>query len=209
MRAGTPGPRPGGTPEEISREPVRLRGRRPRKPCRLAPCPNGASKKMARGDEGWRKCSGDAAAENFFDAPLGHGLFGGATGGRARGAGLPPANFLRSPSGTKSQVSATILQSSAGGPAEAKPSRRARIRPSRSTEKTKDSLGERRSLIDDFLEPTPSPGFLCVHRVSVVFFPVSTEEKRLGSRQENHPRGSGASNWPWGARSSSGREPAT
>ncbi len=36
---GTPGPRPGGTPEEISRGQVRLRGRRPRTPCRLAPCP--------------------------------------------------------------------------------------------------------------------------------------------------------------------------
>ena len=37
----------------------------------------------------------------FFDAPLGHGPFGGPTGGRARCAGLPPANFLRGPSGTR------------------------------------------------------------------------------------------------------------
>ena len=70
---------------------------------------------------------GNAAAKNFFDAPLGHGPFGDATGGRARGAGLPPANFLRSPSGTKSNARATILQSSAGGPAAAKSLRRARI----------------------------------------------------------------------------------
>ena len=49
------------------------------------------------------------AAKNFFDAPLGHGPFGGVTGGRARCAGLPPANFLRGPSGTKSKAAATIL----------------------------------------------------------------------------------------------------
>ena len=55
------------------------------------------------------------AAKNFFDAPLGHGPFGGATGGRSRCAGLPPANFLRGPSGTKSEALATILWSSAGG----------------------------------------------------------------------------------------------
>ena len=67
------------------------------------------------------------AAKNFFDAPLGHGPFGDATGGRARCAGLPPANLLRSPSGTKSKARATVSQSSAGGPAAAKSSRRARI----------------------------------------------------------------------------------
>ena len=43
------------------------------------------------------------------------------------------------------------------------------------TEKTKASLVDRRSLIGGFLEPTRSLGFLCVHRVSVVFFPVPTE----------------------------------
>ncbi len=59
LRARTPGSRPGGTPEEISRGQVRTSGRRPRKRCRLDPCPNGASKKMARGDEGGRKCCGD------------------------------------------------------------------------------------------------------------------------------------------------------
>ena len=72
-------------------------------------------------------CCGDAAAKNFFDAPLGHGPFGGITGGRARGAGLPPANFLRGPSGTRSKAWATILQISAGGPAAAKSFRRARV----------------------------------------------------------------------------------
>ena len=121
-----PGPRPGGTPEEISRGQVRRSGRRPRKSCRLAPCPNGASKKMARGDAGWRKCCGDAAPKNFFDAPLGHGPFGGATGGRVRCADLPPANFLRRPSGTKSKALATIFQPSGGGPAAVISSRRAR-----------------------------------------------------------------------------------
>ena len=45
--------------------------------------------------------------KTFFDAPLGHGPCGGATGGRARCADLPPANFLRSPSGTKRQ---TVVQ---------------------------------------------------------------------------------------------------
>ena len=48
------------------------------------------------------------------------------------------------------------------------------------TEKTKDSLVERRSVIGEILERTLFPVFLCVHRVSVVFFPVSTGEK--------HPR---------------------
>ena len=48
---------------------------------------------------------GGRRQKNFFDAPLGPGGFGGETGGRARCAGLPPANFLRSPSGTKSKVS--------------------------------------------------------------------------------------------------------
>ena len=43
------------------------------------------------------------------------------------------------------------------------------------TEKTKDSLGDQCLLIGDFLERTPSPVFLCVHRVSVVFLPVFTE----------------------------------
>ena len=36
-------------------------------------------------------------------------------GAAPAGAGLPPANFLRSPSGTKSRASATILRPSAGG----------------------------------------------------------------------------------------------
>ena len=49
------------------------------------------------------------AAKNFFDAPLGHGPFGGATGGRARCADLPPANFLRGPSGTKSKALESIF----------------------------------------------------------------------------------------------------
>ena len=49
------------------------------------------------------------ASKNFFDAPLGHGPFGGATGGRARCADLPPANFLRGPSGTKSGAFVTII----------------------------------------------------------------------------------------------------
>ncbi|GDY23566.1 hypothetical protein LBMAG56_49130 [Verrucomicrobiota bacterium] len=106
--AGTLCSRPGGTPEEISRGQVRLSGRCPRKPRRVAPCPTGASKKMARGDDGWRKCCGDTADKNFFDAPLGHGPFGGATGGRARCAGLPPANILRSPSGTRNQPAPAV-----------------------------------------------------------------------------------------------------
>ena len=42
-------------------------------------------------------------------------VFGGATGGRARCSGLPPANFLRDPSGTKSEALATILWSSDDG----------------------------------------------------------------------------------------------
>ena len=67
----------------------------------MAPCPNGASQKKARGNEGWRNHRGEDVTKTFFDAPLGHGPFGGATGGRARRAGLPPANFLRRPSGTK------------------------------------------------------------------------------------------------------------
>ena len=114
LLAGMPGSRPGGTPEEISRGQGCARGRRPRKPCPVAPCPSGASKKMDRGDGWWRKYSVDRTPQkNFFDAPLGHGPFGGATGGRARGAGLPPANFLRSPSGTKNEAVATILWSSA------------------------------------------------------------------------------------------------
>ncbi len=47
----TPSSRPGGTPEEISRGQVRPSGRRPRKRRGFDPCPSGASKKMARGDE--------------------------------------------------------------------------------------------------------------------------------------------------------------
>ncbi len=125
LRAGKPGSRPGGTPEEISRGQVRPSGRRPRKRCRLAPCPSGASKKQARDDECWRKSSGENAAKNFFDAPLGHGLFGFATGGRARCAGLPPANFLRGPSVTKNKAVITIFWSSARGQGRAKiPARR-------------------------------------------------------------------------------------
>ena len=40
------------------------------------------------------------------------------------------------------------------------------------TEKTKNSLDVRPSLIGDFLESKPSPVFLCVHRVSVVSIPI-------------------------------------
>ncbi len=115
VRAGTPDSRPGGTPEEISRGQGRPSGRRPRILCLVTPCPNGASKKMAWGDAWWRKCCGENAAKDFFDAPLGHDFFEGATGGRARSADLPPANFLRSPSGTKSKAMATILRPSAVG----------------------------------------------------------------------------------------------
>ncbi len=134
-RAGTLGSRPGGTPEEISRGQVRPSGRRPRNRCRVAPCPNGASKKMARGGDWWRKCYGEDAAKNFFDAPLGHGPLGGATGGHARCAGLPPANFLRSPSGTKSNALATSLWSADGDQGSAKSSRHPRILQSCSTER--------------------------------------------------------------------------
>ena len=39
---------------------------------------------------------------HFFDAPLGQGTFFGANPGAASaGADLPPANFLRCPSGTR------------------------------------------------------------------------------------------------------------
>ena len=69
----------------------------------------------ARADEGWRRCSGAAATKNFFDAPLGHGPFGVATGAAPAGAGLPPANFLRGSSGTNSKAVATLLWWSAGG----------------------------------------------------------------------------------------------
>ena len=40
----SPGSRPGGTPEEVSRGQDRASGRRPRKPCRVVSCPSGASK---------------------------------------------------------------------------------------------------------------------------------------------------------------------
>ncbi len=47
--------RPGGTPEEISRGQVRASGRRPRKSCRVTPCPSGASKKwLAWRADRWR-----------------------------------------------------------------------------------------------------------------------------------------------------------
>ena len=51
-------------------------------------------------------------AKKFSDAPLGHAPFCGATGAAPAAAGLPPANLLRRPSGTKGQASATILRRS-------------------------------------------------------------------------------------------------
>ena len=42
------------------------------------------------GDEWWRRGCGTGDAKNFFDAPLGHGPFGVATGGCARCRGLAP-----------------------------------------------------------------------------------------------------------------------
>ena len=107
-------------PEEISRGQVRPSGRRPRKRGWLAPCPNGASKKMGRSGEWWRAFHGENAAKDFFDAPPGHGRFGRATGGHARCACLPPANLLRSPSGTKNKALATVFWSSARGQGRAR-----------------------------------------------------------------------------------------
>ncbi len=77
--------------------------------------PTGHRRKWPEATSGGENTAGRTPPKNFFDAPLGHGPFGGATGGRARWAGLPPANFLRSPSGTKRLALATILWSSAGG----------------------------------------------------------------------------------------------
>ena len=120
-----PGFRPGGTPEEISRGQVRPCGRRPRKPCRAAPRPSGASKK-------WPVMPNDHQRPGLLEAKGGGGdgvvlatpktspmpRWGMARsawqlGAAPAGAGLPPANFLRRPSGTKSQASATFLRWSA------------------------------------------------------------------------------------------------
>ncbi len=113
---------PGGTPEEISRGQVRARGRRPRNPCRGSPCPSGASKK-------WREMLADPWRPALSGATSGDGdAAGRATpktspmprwgmarsawepGAAPAGTGLPPANFLRRPSGAKDQASATIFR---------------------------------------------------------------------------------------------------
>ena len=85
LRAGTPGSGPRGTPEEISRGQVRPSGRRPRKPCRVAPCPNGASKKKAQGDECWRNGCGGTPPKKFLRCPAGAGSV------RRRNPGAAPA----------------------------------------------------------------------------------------------------------------------
>ena len=46
--------------------------------------------RLARGGECWPKRCGAGDAKHFSDAPLGHGPFGVATGGRARWRGLAP-----------------------------------------------------------------------------------------------------------------------
>lgn len=51
-------------------------------------------------------------------------------------------------------------------------------------EKTKDPQAERRSLLSDFRELTPSLVFLGVHLVSVVFSPVFSFMETL--RRSNH-----------------------
>ena len=82
VSARPPGSRPGGTPEEISRGQVRASGRRPRKSCRVVPCPSGASKKWSgmRADH-WR-----------IDVPE-------ATSGGGDAAGWWPEKLLRCPAG--------------------------------------------------------------------------------------------------------------
>ena len=123
---------PGGTPEEISRGQVRASGRRPRKLCGMAPCPSGASKKW-RGTLGNRggadrpeatSDGGDAAGRPTpKTSPLprwGMARSAWPPGAAPAGAGLPPANFLRRPSGTKSRALATILCSSSGGESRGK-----------------------------------------------------------------------------------------
>ena len=77
-----PGSRPGGTPEEISRGQVRASGRRPRKPCRGAPCPSGASKK-------WPVMPDDLQRPDLSEATSGDG---DAAGGRRQ-------KLLRCPAG--------------------------------------------------------------------------------------------------------------
>ena len=126
VSAWPPGSCPGGTPEEISRGQVRARGRRPRKPCRVASCPSGASKKWPgmRADHWWSdrpeatRGGGDAAGRATpTTSPMPRwGRTGSAwqPGAAPADAGLPPANFLRCPSGTKRQAAATILRWSAG-----------------------------------------------------------------------------------------------
>ena len=98
-RAG--GCRPGGTPEEISRGQVRGSGRRPRKRSRESRCPGGASKKKARSDECWGKSCGADAAKTSSMPRWGVARSAVQPGAAPARAGLPPAKFLRRPSGTR------------------------------------------------------------------------------------------------------------
>ena len=71
--------------------------------------------RSVRGDERWRDVTGSAPPKTSSMPRWGMARSAGQPGAAPAGAGLPPANFLRGPSGTKSKALATILWWSAGG----------------------------------------------------------------------------------------------
>ena len=112
--------RPGGTPQEISRGQVRASARSPRKHRKESPCPSGASQKKGRGlrdsaavsrSPHWFPTHGEApnrqraarcnGAREVSPMPRwGMARMTAQPGAASAGAALPPANFLRRPSGT-------------------------------------------------------------------------------------------------------------